>query len=452
MFRRKKGILGFTIVFLFLVLLLTNGVQAAKKVEITLWCLAFDPHVDGFLAVIEEFNNKNPDIKVTLEPQPGQAEMASKMRVALSAGKGAHGFTTPGTTVLEWALPGNIQPVSPDVVTTEQVKRDFLPENYTQCHIDEKIWAIGIPDAPGDPGLSVNVDHLKEAGLPLLTKFESMEQLLEYARKLAKYENGKLVRGGVSFQEPNDPMFFYSFIADQGGRFWDNDTQKFTLQIPEAKKALQFIYDLFYTYKLDSIELPDSLTALAQNLSSMAFMWPEFNYFAQLIYPDMNFQFVMKPSFVGKKLPVFNHSDTWNVIVPSYVTGAEKDALSEFLRFLISEEGQLTFLEAGIPGFSPLKKLVFEHEYYKTGKGSYLAPVIESVKAGQYRLWGPWIDSDVMLYDILWPNIDTVIHDQISVDDALAKMEKELNDRNARTMAKYPNAPKTIIDWEGLKF
>jgi ABC-type glycerol-3-phosphate transport system substrate-binding protein len=461
--RIKKLLVVLIVTLLFLVmgiLLVAGGKKEEKKkeeligkrVEITVWCMAFDPHVNGFNNVIEAFHKKNPDIKVILEPQPGQAEMVSKMRSALSAGKGAHAFTTPGTTITEWVVPGNLQPVSPDVVTTDQVKRNFLPENYIQCHINEQIWAIGIPDPPGDAGIIVNVDHLKEAGLPVLTKFESRQQLIDYATKLAKYENGKLVRGGLSFQESNDPMFFYSYIASIGGKFWDNDKQKFTLQTPQAKKVLQFFYDLFYKYRVDDVELPDTLSALSQNLTSMGFMWPEFLPFAESLYPDLDFEFIMKPAFEGKtseKPPLFNHTDTWNVVVPKYVSGVEKDALFKFLKFLISEEGQLLFLEAN-PGLSPLKSLVFNHDYYKTGKGKYLAPVIEAMKTGQYRYWGPFIDADIMLYDILWPNMDACFHKQLTVDEALAKMEKELNEQDARTRAKYPDAPKTIIYYDSL--
>jgi len=458
---KKKWFLFLAVLFVFLLIaapFLTAGGKKEgsasksakeKQVEVTVWCMAFDPHVNGFNNVIDAFQKTHPNIKVVLEPQPGQAEMVSKMRSALSAGKGAQAFTTPGTTITEWVVPGNLQPVSPEVVTTEQVKRDFLPENYIQCHIDEQIWGIGIPDPPGDAGIIVNVDQLKEAGLPVLTKFDSIDQLMSYATKLAKYDGGKLVRGGLSFQESNDPNFFYSYLVNNGGKFWDNDAQKFTLQTPEAREVLQFFYDLFYKYKVDSVELPDTLSALSQNLTSMGFMWPEFLPFAESLYPDLHFAFIMKPPVSGDKPPVFSHTDTWNVVVPKYVSGAERDAIFEFLRFLISKDGQLLFLDAN-PGLSPLKSLVFNDPYYKTGKGKYLAPVIAAMRAGQYRFWGPFIDADVMLYDILWPNMDALFHKQMTVAECLAKMEKELNEQNARTRAKYPDAPKTIIYYDSL--
>ena len=79
-----------------------SGAFAQKKTDITIWCMAFDPHANGFTNVIEAFNKANPSIRVTLEPQPGQAEMTAKIRAALAAGKSeAAAFTTTGTTVGE---------------------------------------------------------------------------------------------------------------------------------------------------------------------------------------------------------------------------------------------------------------------------------------------------------------------------------------------------------------
>jgi ABC-type glycerol-3-phosphate transport system substrate-binding protein len=426
------------------------GGFAADKTQITVWCMAFDPHVNGYTNVIDAFNAKNPDINVTLEPQPGQAELVSKMRAALASGAGtAQAFNTPGTTIYEWAIAGNILPVSPDVVTFEEVKKNYLPENFLQCNLNNKIWAIGIPDPPGDAGLVVNLDALKEAGLPQIAKFDDMDQLLSYAQKLTKKEGGKIVRSGVSFQESNDPMFLYSYIVALGGKFWDNDKQKFTLQTPEARKALQFFYDLFYKYEVDSTQVPDTMSALGQNLAAMGFMWPEFLPFAEKTYPDLHFDFIMKPSIVKGKPVIFSHTDTWDAVVPKYVTGAQKAATFKFLKFLSSEEGQLLFLDAN-PGLSPLKSLDFTNDYYKTGKGKYLAPVIAAIKAGAYRYWGPFVDSDTMLYNIMWPNMDALFHKQVTVDQCLAKMEKELNDQDARTRAKFPTAPKTVIYYDGM--
>ena len=423
---------------------------ALGKTQITVWCLAFDPHVNGSNATIKAFMEKNPDIEVILEPQPGQADLVAKMRAALAAGNGAELFITPGTTVLEWAVPGSIQPLTPDVFpSADWVKQNLDPEYYLQCNLEGQIWAVGIPDPPGDTGILVNVDHLNEAGLSIEKAFVDTDQLIDYAKKLSKYDDGgNLVRAGLSFQESNDPMYFISYIADQGGKFWDNDKQVFNFQTPEAKNALQFFYDIFFTHKVDSTNMPTTMDALVQNLASMAFMWPEFLPFVKITYPDMNFQFIMKPGFVKGKKPLFSHSDTWNFVMPSYVKDDKKTATVKFLQYLASEEGQLLFLEQN-PGL-PIPRSLLNHEFYKTGRGAYLEPVIAAMKEGYCRYWGPFPEQDTLLYNIWWPSIDAMIHGQMTVDQTLTQMEENSNKQVDTMKTKYPNVPKVTIYYDGL--
>ena len=438
--------------FLLVVLLVTvlMSTMAFGKTQITIWCQAFDPHVNGSNAVINAFMEKNPDIEITLEPQPNQADLVAKLRAALAAGYGAELFVTTGTTILEWAVPGSIQPLTPEVFPSiDWVKQNLDPEYYLQCNLNDQIWAVGIPDPPGDTGILVNVDHLNEAGLAVEKAFVDTDQLIDYAKKLAQYdEEGNLIRAGLSFQESNDPTYLLSYIADQGGKFWDNEKQVFTFQTPEAKNALQFFYDLFFTYKVDSTNMPGTMDALVQNLASMAFMWPEFLPFAQIAYPDMNFQFIMKPGFVKEKKPLFSHPDTWNFVMPTYVKDDKKVASVKFLQFLASEEGQLLFLEQN-PGL-PIPRSLLDHEFYKTGKGAYLEPVITAMKEGYFRYWGPFPEQDTLLYNIWWPFVDSMIHGQITIDETLKQMEENSNQQVATMKQKYPNVPQVTIYYDGL--
>ncbi len=171
------------------------------------------------------------------------------------------------------AVPGSIQPLTPDVFpSVDWVKENLSPEYYLQCNLNDQIWAVGIPDPPGDTGILVNVDHLNEAGLAVEKAFVDTDQLIDYAKKLAQYDsNGDLVRAGLSFQESNDPNYFLSYIADQGGKFWDNDKQALPSKHPKQQKThSNFSMTFSLSTKVDSINMPTTGGCLG---SKFSFPW-----------------------------------------------------------------------------------------------------------------------------------------------------------------------------------
>jgi multiple sugar transport system substrate-binding protein len=415
--------------------------------SITVWCVGFDPHVNGWTKVIEGYKKVNPDATVTLEPQGGQADMLAKYKASLASGTGADIFTTPGWDVYEFSIAGQLLPLSPKVMSYADAKAKLFPEYILQSQVDNQLWAIGIPDPPGDSGIIVNLDALDAAGLTKIGKFDSRSQLLDYAKKLTTFSGGSMKTAGLSFQENNGGTYFLSYIVDQGGKFWDNDKQAFDFNTPEATTAMQFFLDLYEKDKVDAIGMPNAIDGMLQGTVNMAFLWPEFMPFASGAAPDKKFGFIMKPSFTGKGAAAFSHADTWNAIIPKYTKNP--DLAYDFMRYLASEEGQLLFLDAN-PGLSPLRSLVLNNDYYKTGKGAYLAPVIDAMKTGGFQYYGPWLDGSTIQYDILWTNIEDMINKKVTIQQGLANLTSQANEQIAKSRARIPNAPKTIIYSGGL--
>ena len=135
-------------------------------------------------------------------------------------------------------------PLTPKLWSYEDAKKALWPEYILQSQVGNQVWAFGIPDPPGDTGMIANLDDLKAAGLEKVEKFSDSQQMLDYAGKLAMTTDGALTRAGLSARESNFGTYIYSYIADQGGQFWDNKTQKFDFNTPR-RKAMQLIIDLF---------------------------------------------------------------------------------------------------------------------------------------------------------------------------------------------------------------
>ncbi len=420
----------------------------AEEGSVAMWSMSFPPHEWMMGAAIEVFQEAGErGFTLDYQPQPGQ--YSAKLRAAMSADEAPDIFVMHGTALLELALAGHIAPVTPDIVTLEQAKREFMPETYLQSLYDGNLYAIGVPDPPGDAGLVANLDHLEEAGLEHLTVFENIDQMLDYAEQLVIREGDDILRAGLMFTgDGNNPIYWLSAIIDLGGTWFDNDNQVFTLQTAESTAAMQFFYDVVWEKRLDDPALGNnSSDALAQGLASLAFKWPEFVPYSGTAFPGLRLGFIVKPGFTEGKPAIFNHSDTWNLAVWS---GTEnKDSVTEFLSYCAQREVQRAMLEQN-PGISPLKEINFNDDFFVTGKGAYLAPVLDAITKGQYRYYGPFGNMDTLEYDIMWPVMNRMLQQELTVEETLIEMENALNDEMAQYQDKYPGLDPVQIQWDGL--
>jgi len=420
----------------------------AEEGSVAMWSMSFPPHEWMMGAAIEVFQEAGErGFTLDYQPQPGQ--YSAKLRAAMSADEAPDVFVMHGTALLELALAGHIAPVTPDIVTLEQAKREFMPETYLQSLYDGNLYAIGVPDPPGDAGLVANLDHLEEAGLEHLTVFENIDQMLDYAEQLVIREGDDILRAGLMFTgDGNNPIYWLSAIIDLGGTWFDNDNQVFTLQTAESTAAMQFFYDVVWEKRLDDPALGNnSSDALAQGLASLAFKWPEFVPYSGTAFPGLRLGFIVKPGFTEGKPAIFNHSDTWNLAVWS---GTEnKDSVTEFLSYCAQREVQRAMLEQN-PGISPLKEINFNDDFFVTGKGAYLAPVLDAITKGQYRYYGPFGNMDTLEYDIMWPVMNRMLQQELTVEETLVEMENALNDEMAQYQDKYPGLDPVQIQWDGL--
>jgi ABC-type glycerol-3-phosphate transport system substrate-binding protein len=429
----------------------TSGESEAVMAEegsVEMWSMSFPPHEWMMGAAIDVFLEAGErGFTLDYQPQPGQ--YSAKLRAAMSADEAPDIFVMHGTALLELALAGHIAPVTPDIVTLEQAKRDFMPETYLQSLYEGNLYAIGVPDPPGDAGLVANLDHLEEAGLDHPTVFESIDHMLEYAEQLVIREGDDVLRAGLMFTgDGNNPIYWLSAIIDMGGTWFDNDNQVFTLQTDESSAAMQFFYDLVWDKRLDDPALGNnSSDALAQGLASLAFKWPEFVPYSGTAFPGLRLGFIVKPGFTAGKPAIFNHSDTWNLAVWSGTQN--KDSVTEFLSYCAQWEVQRAMLEQN-PGISPLKEINFGDDFFVTGKGAYLAPVLDAITKGQYRYYGPFGNMDTLEYDIMWPMMNRMLQQELTVEETLVEMEAALNDEMAQYEDKYPGLDPVQIQWDGL--
>jgi len=97
--------------------------------------------------------------------------------------------------------------------------------------------------------------------------------VLEYASKLTKWKDGKVVRAGLSLRKggyaPGTAMKFYDFFFSAGGRLYDEEKKHSLLNSQAGIDALQFYLDILYEYKYDGYEVEGDFDGFLNGTVSM---------------------------------------------------------------------------------------------------------------------------------------------------------------------------------------
>ena len=422
----------------------------AEEGSVAMWSMSFPPHEWMMGAAIEVFQEAGErgftlDYQAATRPSTAQncAPPCRPMRPPTSSS-----CTGPHCWML--ALAGHIAPVTPDIVTLEQAKREFMPETYLQSLYDGNLYAIGVPDPPGDAGLVANLDHLEEAGLEHLTVFENIDQMLDYAEQLVIREGDDILRAGLMFTgDGNNPIYWLSAIIDLGGTWFDNDNQVFTLQTAESTAAMQFFYDVVWEKRLDDPALGNnSSDALAQGLASLAFKWPEFVPYSGTAFPgsetgdSSSSRDLPKASRLSSTTPIHG---TWpsglaprtKIVSPSFspIAPSAKCSAPCWSRIQVSPPSRRS--TSMTTSLSPARAHIWPPCWTPSPRGST-------------AITGPFGNMDTLEYDIMWPVMNRMLQQELTVEETLVEMENALNDEMAQYQDKYPGLDPVQIQWDGL--
>lgn len=191
-------------------------------------------------AVIELFNQENPDIEVVATQIPS-GEYWTKLQTSLPTGTGPDVF---------WMNRNIPDYISADLIMdlTDLIERDgvdmsvypqFSQDLYSR---DGSIYAI--PKDYDGIGLFYNKAIFDEMGVDYPTDGMSWDELLEVAQKTTgEYHYGFIAQntGNVCYQ---------NFIYSNGGRISSADNIGCEVNEAPAVEAIQYLHDMMYEYKV----------------------------------------------------------------------------------------------------------------------------------------------------------------------------------------------------------
>ena len=233
----------------------------------------FGPTVSIHEASIASFKTVAPNVKVNYTAIPSGDPMAAKARTTAASGSGPDVIQTytdywRGTDAATVFLP-----LTPQLMSRKEAEQIAVPTLLDSVWSKKKEVFV-IPQAVGVNGSHVqyNAQFMSAAGIDP-KKLTTMDSILEASVKLVQRDSQEISRAGLLPTEGTTCI--YNWILDQGGKFYDEKTNKWSWQTAEAERAFQWLLDLYDKHRVAWRTAPAGTTsAMGQGRAAMQLVGP----------------------------------------------------------------------------------------------------------------------------------------------------------------------------------
>jgi len=391
----------------------THAAEGQKKISFLWWP---DPG-GGFEEVIADFESENPDIDVEMIKGPTSTDVRESMYITnFLAEESTYDLAlmdiiwVPKFAEAGWLLPLN-------KYFSEEEKKEFLPGDIKGGIYKARLYRIPLQTDAGV--LYYRKDILQEKGFMPPPRW--WDEFVETAKKL---QDPPLLWGFVFQGKQYEGLVcnFLEFLWSFGGDVL-NHQGEVVINSPEAKEALQFMYDLIHTYKIS----PEGL--LTYEEEEVRHIFQEGRALFSRNWPYMWKMVQEEGSPVKDKVgiiplphkPGMKSAATlggWGFGISKFTKNEE--ACIRFIRYITGYEAQkkLHFTS----GTVPTRRALFEDEDIIRRSPHY----IELYKVLLVAKPRPVHPDYSQISDILRRYIHKVLLKELSVEDALAKSELQI--------------------------
>ncbi|HLD51507.1 hypothetical protein A3K34_04485 [candidate division WWE3 bacterium RIFOXYC1_FULL_40_10] len=316
-----------------------GGTGPAKKpTTITMWGLW--EQGDVMDAAIAKYKEKNPQINVVYDDRTITDLGSYKETVASRTSQ--PDFTDVVLVHNSWVgqLSSGLDPVPPEVFTSEQYSNAFYPSAVQSAKVGEQLFAV--PLFYDGIALVYNKDHFDSIGQKNPpTSWEEFRRIAERLTDVEDDRSGNAVkvnRYGAAIGTADNIDFFpdiLSALFHQAGALIPNDFEK-----QKSQDALSFYVKFAKDYRVWSSDMPEASKAFAAGKVSMIFV-PSWNLADILMArPDMNIGVAPLPQISTNPEDHVSNASFWMLAVPA--GSKNKSTAWDFIKFLASEDAQLT--------------------------------------------------------------------------------------------------------------
>lgn len=374
---------------LLVAMLLTTSPSAAKT-TIRVYLRNWDPELKWELAMINEFEKRNPDIRVERIVVGLGEEYWTKLATMRAAGLGPDVLNHTGVGV---GVEEEFLDLTPFVKRDQEEidLQDFFPGARLSSQFQGK-W-YGLPVASMGTFIFYNKDLFDAVGLPSIpADWENpgftWDKLVEYARKLTRLDGqGRAERLGIEFPWAEDQLMIW-YAWNWGGDWFDEESYRSArihgsrLLDPETITGYQKVVDLIVNKRTAVGIVPWASTPTSfAFVNEMVGMWWVGGFTASTLKDlRVGFRWGLAPlplTSAGRTTMVL--TDHWKVAK----TTKHPEEAWRFVKFITGKDAMRAYAE--VMGFAPSRASAIGPFTQSLSKASGMTPreVVEALTGSQ---------------------------------------------------------------------
>ncbi len=363
----KKSVLVMLMLLMVLPFAFAAGSQEVKTdtskqdvTEIVYWQYFYETKKDLMDKLIVIFEERNPDIKVTQQTFPYE-NYNTKVASSVPSGQGPNVINLFYGWLPLYIDSGYLQPLPESVFPNSRIEDEFFPL-VEAAKFDGKYYAL--PTAVRSLALFWNKDLFKAAGLDPEVPPKTMDEMVSFAKKIAKTDkSGNYLQAGMSLELRGQMHHVVRevLIRQFGGTPYSADSTKVTYNSQAGYDALKWFTDLETVHKVGVPQyMTDDVTAFSAGKMGItidgSFRLGNFN----KLKDTLHYGVAELPEMNGVKS---NFASFWANGITSTTKGKQLEASIKFLEFLTSDEVMAMWLPA--IGELPAKKALALKDEFK---------------------------------------------------------------------------------------
>ncbi len=338
----------------------TVKVMAQDVVEIDFMTYLTGPDGAFYEALVNQFNEEHPDIKVNFFVESGGAEYQAKVVLGIRSGDAPAALLLHADEIPRYIENEMIYGWSKaDWESTFGISfEDYVPATMAYVVADDTVY--GLTFTVYHVGLYYNVDHFIAAGLDPDRPPQTWDEFIEYGKALTVDTNGDgtpdqwgyFCHGGWQYRVL---WQWYSLFWQMGGELLNEDQTQVAFNNDKGVAALQYFVDLIFKYGICPAEPSDGEQAFALGTLSMHTNGPwMIAYFDSI--EDLNWRVANLPKYEGNAAA---WGSTHTLVFPKGVPEAEHEAAKVFGAWMAEH-----MVDLAAAGAYPARLSVMESEEF----------------------------------------------------------------------------------------